>query len=445
MTIWDQLQFTNNPYSSHALPASAEGSSLLVGRSAELRKLTLRLENTSLHPTLEGPNGVGKTSLVMVAGYQAMEAYKKDRSKPLFIPMEEPLQIDADADKFFRSALTATAQALIRNREFLKQCGHEPAGLDDLEAWLNSPLQRTYNGSVQGFGFGVGAGSNAELNTSSGFDDSGLVHLLTGILKNIFKDGEGGLIGVIDNIELLSNSKNALGVLEVLRDSALNLPGIRWVLCGALGIVRATASSPRLNGRIHAPIEVQPISTESIGELIRTRLEYYSLSSYSEAPASKAPVDAEQFQYLFEISHYNLRDSLKYAQDFSVWLAEEDLLDSPQSEFSGYMDRWLLAEAQQITASIKVQPRQWKFFDELALSGGSCAPADAESYGFNSNQHLRSVVVALERAGLLQAEFSEEDKRRKTINITSKGWLVSWSRTAATVASNLDATVAADD
>lgn len=37
-------------------------------------------------------------------------------------------------------------------------------------------------------------------------------------------------------------------------------------------------------------------------------------------------------------------------------------------------------------------------------------------------------MVALERAGLLQAEFNEEDIRRKTINVTSKGWLVSWAR-----------------
>lgn len=101
-------------------------------------------------------------------------------------------------------------------------------------------------------------------------------------------------------------------------------------------IVRGTATSPRLTGRISSPIEIEPIDSNDIGELISTRLKHYV-----EVDDAKAPVNEFQFEYLFNLSHFNLRDSLKYAQDFSVWLAENDLLDEPQNEFFGYMEGWL--------------------------------------------------------------------------------------------------------
>jgi hypothetical protein len=58
----------------------------------------------------------------------------------------------------------------------------------------------------------------------------------------------GGFLCVIDRLELLQTSKAARALPEAIRDTALNLPGLHWVLCGAKGIVPTCASSPRLEG-----------------------------------------------------------------------------------------------------------------------------------------------------------------------------------------------------
>lgn len=86
MSLWTVLGFSGNPYDSRSLLANAEGTELLVGRDVELRTLLSQLANSSLHPTLEGDNGVGKTSLVLVAAYNAMQARMEKRTNQAFAP-----------------------------------------------------------------------------------------------------------------------------------------------------------------------------------------------------------------------------------------------------------------------------------------------------------------------------------------------------------------------
>src|SRR5262245_29826871 len=87
VTIWEQFGFRENPYTTSPITANEEGVRLLVGRDKELKRLWAYLSSTSTHPTIEGANGVGKTSLVAVAGFQAVQAHREGRSSQLFIPM----------------------------------------------------------------------------------------------------------------------------------------------------------------------------------------------------------------------------------------------------------------------------------------------------------------------------------------------------------------------
>jgi hypothetical protein len=68
-SIWNAYGFRDSPYATAPVPANEEGQRLFVGRSKELRRLGLLLNSAATHPTIEGENGVGKTSLVSVAGY----------------------------------------------------------------------------------------------------------------------------------------------------------------------------------------------------------------------------------------------------------------------------------------------------------------------------------------------------------------------------------------
>jgi MoxR-like ATPase len=66
VSVWRDLSFWENPYSTDPIAGSELGVQLLVGRSRELASLRRQITSASSHPTLEGENGVGKSSLAAV-------------------------------------------------------------------------------------------------------------------------------------------------------------------------------------------------------------------------------------------------------------------------------------------------------------------------------------------------------------------------------------------
>lgn len=107
-TIWNAYGFRDSPYATEPVPANEEGERLFVGRSAELRRLGLLLSSAATHPTIEGENGVGKTSLVAVAGYQAQQQFERGRTTQLLMPMPEAFQITpgVTVDAFVRRCIS---------------------------------------------------------------------------------------------------------------------------------------------------------------------------------------------------------------------------------------------------------------------------------------------------------------------------------------------------
>ncbi|MCC2314992.1 hypothetical protein [Cellulomonas xiejunii] len=424
MSLWSRLGFSGNLYDVAPLQASPDGAALLVGRDRELRTLISQLRNQSLHPTLEGDNGVGKTSIVLVAGYRAMEARSHGETTQLLLPITTLMQIGSDPEEFDRRAILIIAQALLEYESYLELHGHDVGKLADLRRWMNEPMIKSAGGGLTAAGFGGNIERGAEANTSQGFQDSGLAEAVRTALRAAFPSTESGaFIAIIDNVELLGVSTEAKRVLERIRDTSLSLPGVKWVLCGAKGIVRAAVASQRLTGRVARPIEIQPVPDNAIEELIDARLRHFALTA-----EAKPPVNAKSFRHLYEISSRNLRDALKYAQDFSVWLEIEDELDRPAEDFAELLEVWLASEAVAINQDIRLQPRQWQLFDDLAAAGGTCAPGDFGAFGFASMQRMRSNFAELERVDLISAEIDESDHRRRTVTLTSKGWIVHYAR-----------------
>jgi len=72
MSVWDRLGFSENLYATPPLAGTASGSRLLVGRDAEIDDLREHWASYDTHFSIEGANGVGKTSLVTVAAYRDM-------------------------------------------------------------------------------------------------------------------------------------------------------------------------------------------------------------------------------------------------------------------------------------------------------------------------------------------------------------------------------------
>lgn len=426
MSLWTDLGFRESPYGTAPIPATAEGDRLLVGRDREINQLSLQLTSSGLHPTIEGDNGVGKTSLVSVAGYRLQSAWESGRSQEALIPLPHPYQLTPtdSVSSFSARVLFDVAHAFIENGAALKARGLTVPDTDAVNRWLNSPIFRSGGGGFSILGSGADASYGSEPNTSQGFSESGFVATVTRWLRDCFPSRQsGGFICVVDNLELLETSQAARALLESMRDSVLDLPGLRWVLCGARGIVRTAASSQRLEGRLAEPLELLPVGDGSVAEVIARRIEVFGVRG-----DAVAPVSPDGFRHIYDVLNRNLRNALKFCEDFSFWLVgNSDDLTSAEENYK-LLEIWLTEKADAYYAETALGNRAWGLFDGIVESGGSISPSDFSRFGFNSLPAMRPHVKALEDANLVQSTVDETDKRRRTIVITPRGWLVRYAR-----------------
>ncbi|MFO0915203.1 MAG: winged helix DNA-binding protein [Pirellulales bacterium] len=229
---------------------------------------------------------------------------------------------------------------------------------------------------------------------------------------------------MIDNLELLQTSNAARRQLEALRDELLTLPGMRWVLCGALGIVLGVVSSPRLEGILHSPVSVGGVDDRFVDGIYNSRL-----ASFACTELPYLPITVADFRRLYDILAKNLRSLLGHADEYCQWIADRTA-PVGESEKSSLFEEWLSEiSIQALDASRKqLRPRAWDVFDNGVKLGGTFSPSDFEAFGFNSIPAFRPTVRDLEAAGLLVSTQDEGDKRRKTIQITPRGWLVNHAR-----------------
>lgn len=175
MSVWTDLGFRGNLYEIDPVPPTEEGERLLVGRADELEQLRMYLTSSSTHPTIEGQNGVGKSSLVAVAGFQMKRAFERGEATQLLIPLRERFQLDsaATAEAFSRQVYFAVAQAFIDNHDLLKKTQRQLPEVEHIREWLNSPIFVSRQGGVQVLGSGPTHGQGSVANEGPGFSEAG--------------------------------------------------------------------------------------------------------------------------------------------------------------------------------------------------------------------------------------------------------------------------------
>jgi hypothetical protein len=206
---------------------------------------------------------VGKTSLVNVAAFQCFKAYLSGETPQLLIPSIVSFQLkkDGNVDDFCTEVFQGVAQTLLRYATELRHFDL-PAGLllPHLNAWLNSPVVQHLNvngGAALSIGIPSvvqvtakgGAATASQVNQSVGFSQSGFDSLVRQWLNEIFSvQGNGGVVCIIDNIELLETGVSARRMLEALRDKLFTVNGLRWVFCGANGVIHSLRRFPETHG-----------------------------------------------------------------------------------------------------------------------------------------------------------------------------------------------------
>ncbi|MDP9401989.1 MAG: ATP-binding protein [Actinomycetota bacterium] len=422
-SIWPRLGFRENPYSNQTLPPDEAGDRLLVGRDREVAELQRKIGSDGTHPSVEGPAGVGKSSLIAVAGYRMLTTCVREAAGALFLPARSFYQVAETLDSFEERVYYDLAQTLLTNVEAFRRANLPIPDLGGIDKWLNTPQYRHAGGTLTF----AGANFGSEPNVSGGFSESGLPRAIQAELERCFPSpAAGGVVCVLDNLELLQSSQNARQVLEDLRDRLFTVPGLRWVLCGSRGIV-SRARSQRLSGVFDAPMFLGPVPDDAAIELIRRRLEYYG------EPGAYAPVEPEAFEYLYKALNLNLRDSLAYAQQFSDWVYANYVLPDANlpttADKFGLLQAWLAELADQAHGDAKrIQRRVWQFFDDLATRGGTCRASEWEQYEFTTQQQLSSTITALADANLVARETDPDNAARSMTSVTPQGWLVRFHR-----------------
>ncbi|MRH19369.1 P-loop NTPase family protein [Rhodovulum strictum] len=411
--------FWDNPFGTDPLPPTEHGSKLLVGRDEVLRNIKRRLDNSSKIVTVEGLNGVGKTSVVNVMAYRAFSETLRTGIGPLYVPCRKPFQlsVDVDADEFRLSVLREVAQTLIEcHAEIPPPPGRtRTTNNTALDRFLNSPQVKSFSGSLLQFGLGY----SSETNTGSGFEKSGFEKAVLDWLEQIFPTStSGGVVCIIDNLELLQTCQNARDALERLRDSLFSVRGVRWVLCGALGIVHGVASSPRLDGKLHKPVVVEDLDEKFAGEIFDNRIR-----AFRDSRSSKLPLSRSQFIEIYDIMRGNLRSVLSECDDFCMWVS--DRVEERDEFEDDFFEAWLAEELETAFYSVRseLRPRALEVF-ETACQFEVFSPSDCEVFGYETPNAMRQQIRNLEAVGLLKSAVDESDKRRKSIQVTSKGWKV---------------------
>ncbi len=420
--IYEDWGFAESPFGAKPLPPNEFGQRLLVGREQQTAQLIRRIETGPKLPTIEGLNGIGKTSIVNVAAFMLYQRHITESKGPLFIPCRRIFQLASNTDipTFVTNVLIEVAQTLIERSHDLTK-SKRAINTEPLNRWINSPQLNSPNFGATIAGFGLQGGNQPAFNTSEGFQNSGLRSTVTSWLNEIFPGGEGGVICTIDNLELLQQSETARALLEQLRDELFNIQGLRWILCGALGIVYGVVSTPRLGGYLHSPIALGEIADSYAPKILTSRLD-----AFATRRSPYMPILPDDFAHLYDILKGNLRTVLSDTDDYCLWIADLPTLPKTVEEKHSTFTTWLNARSESAYQSVRseLKPRTLEVFKFATVIGGLFSPSDYDSFGFNSGPVFRPKIAELEILGIVVSTKDESDKRRKTIQITPKGWLI---------------------
>ncbi len=412
--MWKEFGFRASPYWTWPITADDDGTRLLVGRESEVRQLLACLSSTSAHSTIEGPLGVGKTSLVGVAGYRALQDYRKGRSPKLFIPIPRPIRLTSRTavSDVKRRLYLDLSQACIFWRDALSNAGYTPPASN---YWVNHTSENS-------IGFALNAPLGAEsLNPehagdASGFDEPGFVSAVQQWLKECFHSPTaGGFVCVIEDLETLATSGQASKLLEALRDDLFKINGLRCVLCSAKNMVRSVSLSPNLRGLFAEPMDLDPLPSHRVAEVIDRRVAERKVSD-----RAYVPVDGLGFKHLYDVISHNLRDSLKYSQDFAVWVHRLGKRPTDSEGKLALLKAWIAELADKYSLTARGLPNDaWEVFDEIVSRSGAIAPCEIAAL-----DSKRPQIKVLEEAELLDGAIDETDHRRRTICVTTRGWMV---------------------
>jgi hypothetical protein len=286
---WGQFGFSTSPYRSKPLEANEHDFLLHVGRDRESAKFQTQVDQKGGGIiVISGDIGLGKTSFLNIQQYLL---YTKRAAVGPRLLVNRVLTSVAKTD-----TTDALARRIVHNmilgieKECLLQNKDLPTQAAEVRKWMSH--EGTVSGRSFGFSlFGVGASAQRSVSVpavgSAGLENwKSILELLVVEAKSYF--GVDGALLCIDNTETLSIER-LTEILMFYRDTLLITEDIWWVIVGQRNLyAKIDSVDRRISQRITGTgIEIEPLSSEGLHELVETRIQRLRSDSSAKSPLSK--------------------------------------------------------------------------------------------------------------------------------------------------------------
>lgn len=428
--VWGHYGFRSSPYSTSALRVADSDEPLLVGRDDELNLVLRDLISGTQMVALEGDYGVGKSSLAAVATSIA-SGWRREKNSvaPLFLATGKPLELEENdsASSLERRTYFQVAGSILANEDRLLREGFVLKQLNDFRHWLTTPTGGGWSAGIGAsfpsvVGGNISGGKSRTPNTSAGFTESGVITLIDSWLATIFASPEsGGVILLLDNLEVLSRFPKGVQVFESLRDKLFKRQGLRWIISGAEGTVRAALTTPKMSGVFPEPIEISPLPHD----LVKLVIERREVAFRTRGDA-KLPVSPEGFEDAYVATGRNLRITLGLAERFSLRTEPGNMAWMTPEKRDARFWEWRVLEGEKVIKQVsgRVTETRWKILTTLVTQlDGFATSASAAEFGYKSWGSLQTHIQALAALGLLNYTADEDDARRRIVTATETGRL----------------------
>lgn len=288
--LWSRLGFRDDPYNVEPLPVEAEAVALFTGRQVDRQRLlTFVREAPTGRTMVQGPPGVGKTSLVNVVQQELFEAGER---LPLLSVVEVPA--DQTREAFLLtvlSALVATITTL-----FGTEFDQQPAFVRAREAVTQTVrtasdlgLSATLPGGIGG---GIHMGNSAVPTAPMGIAVPTLLALLHDLITLIGEQGSfSGVIVPVNNLDTLTEEQ-AANFLNTSRDvtSGHSAPNIHWIFIAGPALFRSLEGNPtyrRISESFtNNPVSLGPLSWDDAAAALERRRAHFAIASDTPLPIS---------------------------------------------------------------------------------------------------------------------------------------------------------------
>lgn len=266
---WERFGFRDDPFYGLHLPVAPLSLDLFTGREADRTRLR---EGLRAYPSgltmVQGPPGVGKTSLVNVVQQELFQAGAR-------FPLLDVVETTADTTR--ESFLLSTLSTAVSSLESI--FGVEALAGDDAVQQARIAVTRTlqYARSMNltaGIPKVVSAGvaSTPMATTPVAPTAQTLVDLLRRLVESVRVRGFEGMIVPVNNLDTLTED-DVIAVLNLVRDVCSAVEGVHWVFVGGAYLFEALeVRARRLSERFTAnPIALEPLAWDDVRAALERR------------------------------------------------------------------------------------------------------------------------------------------------------------------------------